>query len=75
MTSEEDKEFDETQKKLKTLGLKKALREQGIDTKKVPMYKLDEIRRALDKAQIVQTNYSSMYSLPYPLSIPPYSLR
>ena len=63
MTSEEDKEFDETQKKLKTLGLKKALREQGIDTKKVPMYKLDEIRRALDKAQIVQTNYDPKFKM------------
>lgn len=61
MTIEEDKEFEEASKNVKTLGLKKALREQGIDTKKVPMYKLDEIRRALDKSQNVQTKYDPKF--------------
>lgn len=63
MTIEEDKEFEVASKNLKTLGLKKALREQGIDTKKIPMYKLDEIRRALDKTQNIQIMYNPKFKV------------
>lgn len=58
MAHEEDKEFEAASKNMKTLWLKKSLREQGIDTKKIPLYKLDEIRRALDKSQNVQNKYT-----------------
>jgi hypothetical protein len=57
----EDKEFEAASKNMKTLWLKKSLREQGIDTKKIPLYKLDEIRRALDKTQNVQNNYNPKF--------------
>jgi hypothetical protein len=61
MTKEEDKEFEEASKNMKTLGLKKALREQGINTKKLPMYKIDEIRMSLDKSQNVQNKYQPKF--------------
>ncbi len=56
--TQEDIEFEEASKNIKTLWLKKSLREQGIDTKIIPLYKLDEIRRALDKSQNVQNKYN-----------------
>ncbi len=61
MTNDEDKEFEEARKNVNTLGLKKSLREQGIDTKKLAMYKLDEIRRAIDRWHNVQNKYNPMF--------------
>ena len=61
--NEEDIEFEEASKNIKTLWLKKSLREQGINTKTIPLYKLDEIRRALDKSQNVQNKYNPKFKV------------
>jgi dsDNA-specific endonuclease/ATPase MutS2 len=61
MTHEEDKEFEEASKNIKTLWLKKSMREQGINTKIISLYKLDEIRRALDNSQNVQNKYNPKF--------------
>lgn len=61
MTREEDMEFEDYSKKMRTLWLKKSLREQGIDTIKIPQYKIDEIRRALDKNDQIQQKYQPKF--------------
>jgi hypothetical protein len=61
MTHEEDIEFEEASTNIKTLWLKKSLREQGIDTRKITLYKLDAVRRALDKTQNVQNKYNPKF--------------
>jgi hypothetical protein len=61
MTNKEDIEFEEASKNIKTLWLKKSLREQGIDTTIIPQYELDKIRRALDKTQNLQNTYNPKF--------------
>jgi hypothetical protein len=69
MTQQEDKEFEDQSKIMRTLWLKKNLRDQGgIDTTKISQHDLDEVRRAQAKNEEIQKKYQSKFqelNIPY----------